>query len=250
MHPVNRILSPFGLQITRAKKLAFPKDKKVRKIFWGQLAELKKSSRGFSVEPSYVFEGGGHPHGDIDWQCGFTVRNIRRFRPAQILDIGSYRHFVIGLLANIQVTTVDIRGRKPAASNEKVIVCDAKALNIPDTSYDAVTSLCSIEHFGLGRYGDEFDPDGDLKAFSEMIRVLKPGGRVIFSVPLRKSQPKIVFNEHREYSYQMIRTMCDGLICEDEAVFDASAGREYPLAELANVPQDRLLYAACWRKPG
>jgi Caenorhabditis protein of unknown function, DUF268 len=31
-----------------------------------------------------------------------------------------------------------------------------------------------IEHIGLGRYGDPLDPDGELRAIGELVRVLAP----------------------------------------------------------------------------
>jgi hypothetical protein len=33
-----------------------------------------------------------------------------------------------------------------------------------------------VEHIGLGRYGDPIDPDGDLKAISELKRVVQKRG--------------------------------------------------------------------------
>ena len=60
-----------------------------------------------------------------------------------------------------------------------------------------------IEHCGLGRYGDIIDPSADLKAINELIRVLKPGGKLYFVSPIA-SKPRINFNAHRVYSYEQI----------------------------------------------
>jgi ubiquinone/menaquinone biosynthesis C-methylase UbiE len=92
--------------------------------------------------------------------------------PSNILDIGSYRHFILGLLSHYEVTTLDIRERKSNLVNENIVTCDAKALLFADNSFDSVLSLEALPHFGLCRYGDEFDLDADIKAFNEMIRVL------------------------------------------------------------------------------
>jgi hypothetical protein len=59
-----------------------------------------------------------------------------------------------------------------------------------------------VEHIGLGRYGDPLDSNGDLKAISELKRVLAVGGTLLFVVPV--GQPKIMFNAHRIYSYEQI----------------------------------------------
>lgn len=46
------------------------------------------------------------------------------------------------------------------------------------------------------------DPDGDLKAISELKRVIAYGGNLLFVVPI--GSPKIIFNAHRVYSYEQI----------------------------------------------
>ena len=63
----------------------------------------------------------------------------------------------------------------------------------------------TVEHVGLGRYGDNIDPEGDLKAAKELSRVVSKGGSLLFVVPIGK--PRIQFNAHRVYSYEMIVAM-------------------------------------------
>jgi hypothetical protein len=60
----------------------------------------------------------------------------------------------------------------------------------------------TVEHIGLGRYGDELDADGDIKAINELKRVLQPGGDLLFVTQVGK--PVIQFNAHRIYSYEQI----------------------------------------------
>jgi SAM-dependent methyltransferase len=61
------------------------------------------------------------------------------------------------------------------------------------------------EHIGLTRYGDPFDPQGDVKAMKELARVLAPGGNLLFVVPLG-GEARIQYNAHRIYTYAQI---CD-----------------------------------------
>ena len=61
-----------------------------------------------------------------------------------------------------------------------------------------------IEHIGLGRYGEKIDPMGDIKAISELIRILAPGGKLFFVVPIGKS--RIEFNAHRIYDKEQVIT--------------------------------------------
>ena len=41
-----------------------------------------------------------------------------------------------------------------------------------------MSALCSLEHFGLGRYGDPVDPEACFKCFENIQRKLKKGGRL------------------------------------------------------------------------
>jgi ubiquinone/menaquinone biosynthesis C-methylase UbiE len=100
-----------------------------------------------------------------------------------------------------------------------------------------VVSLCALEHFGLGRYGDEFDMNADKKALSEMIRVLKPNGRLILSTTITRARPTIVFNAHRIYSHKMLRKFLNDLICEDEKFFSKRIGDFCSLNEITEKPK-------------
>ena len=212
-----------------------------------QLAELREASLAFDVSEAFRYDVGVHPESYVDLQCEFAARALARNRPAEILDVGSYRHFVLGLLASYPVTTLDVRSRKPSCHNEIVLTGDAKQLDLPSSSFDAVVSLCAIEHFGLGRYGDEFDIDADKKGVREMIRVLKPGGSLIFTTSITRGVPSIAFNAHKDYDYAMIEAFCGGLsLEEDRALRRKDGGSFCSLAEVRTVGWD--VYCGCWRK--
>jgi len=183
------------------------------------LAGLKKSPGGFVIFREPVFERGPHPENFVDYECAFAAFHIGRANPRKILDVGSYRHFILGLLAHFPITTIDVRKRKAISRNETIITGDAKKLNLPDHSFDLVLSLCAMEHFGLGRYGDEIDWSADQKAFAEMVRVLKPGGLLVFTTTITRAQPSIAFNAHRIYRHEMLRSFCAGLTCVEERFY-------------------------------
>src|SRR5262249_4553832 len=86
---------------------------------------------------------------------------------------------------------------------------DLLALPFPDDSVSSLSCMHAVEHIGLGRYGDRLDVDGDLKAMSELKRVLSPGGSLLFVVPVGK--PRIMFNRHRIYAHEQIVEHFHGL---------------------------------------
>jgi SAM-dependent methyltransferase len=242
VHPLNKFALLFNLQIYRREKIP-PEFKRQYKH---HLAYLKQTSD--NVFEDLQYNADDHPVSWVDFECAFAASNIAKNNTVSILDIGSYRHFILGLQATHKVTTLDVRNRKPATGNEIVITCDAKNLEIPNDSFDLIVSLCSLEHFGLGRYGDAFDLDADKKAFNEMIRVLKPGGRLIFTTTINRGSPSIVFNAHRIYNYEMIRAFCDGLKCFEENFFSHKMGSNCSLEQVTNLPNTWDVYCGCWIK--
>ena len=67
----------------------------------------------------------------------------------------------------------------------------------PATWYDIIVSFSSLEHTGLGRYGDPLDPDGDITAASHVHAAVKLGGLFVFGAPVGRDA--LVWNLHRVY---------------------------------------------------
>jgi SAM-dependent methyltransferase len=244
---INSIPPSFELQPTAiGRKMSLPKA--IDREYEKNLAQLKKEPGDFYVFEERLKEGGRHPANFIDIECAFAADHLRRFNPGNVLDVGSYRLFILGLLANFPITTIDVRSRQPLSSSETILTGDAKKINLPDHCFDAVLSLCALEHFGLGRYGDEFDLHADQKAFAEMIRVLKPGGRLIFTTTIHRAQPSIAFNAHRIYTYEMLRSFCRGLTFREEKFYSHRQKGFCPLAEVTTDLRWWDVYCGCWEK--
>lgn len=64
-------------------------------------------------------------------------------------------------------------------------------------SFDFAASFSSIEHSGLGRYGDPLDPIGDLREMLKIKCILKKGGLLFLGFPL--GTDAIQYNAHRIY---------------------------------------------------
>lgn len=65
--------------------------------------------------------------------------------------------------------------------------------------FDAIISYSSVEHSGLGRYGDALNPWGDVLEIARAHCVCKPFGSLIIGVPTSDSHDTLVFNAHRVY---------------------------------------------------
>jgi len=72
-------------------------------------------------------------------------------------------------------------------------------------AFDAVFTFSSVEHSGLGRYGDVFNPWGDLMTVARAWCVTKPGGALVIGVPYDSAEGTLVYNAHRIYGPDRFR---------------------------------------------
>ena len=63
--------------------------------------------------------------------------------------------------------------------------------------FDAVVTFSSVEHSGLGRYGDALNPWGDVLEVARAKCVANNGASLTIGVPF--GQDEVVFNAHRVY---------------------------------------------------
>ncbi len=132
----------------------------------------------------------------------WAARILKRIDPELHVDIGSSLFFVSVISAFVAVKFYDFRPAQLRLDGLEVLTADACNLQFEDRSIRSLSCMHVIEHIGLGRYGDPLDPNADLKAMSELQRVLSVGGDLLFVVPL--GRPRVVFNAHRIYSYGQI----------------------------------------------
>jgi len=137
-------------------------------------------------------------------------------------DIGSridglISHLIVG---GISVHEIDIRELKsieigygiPRLQFEQA---DATGLlSIEDDSIDSLSSCHAVEHFGLGRYGDEIDPTAWEKGLMAMQRVMKTNGKLFLSVPIGKEE-KLVFNSCRIFYPKTIVETLDKMTLQE-----------------------------------
>jgi len=119
--------------------------------------------------------------------------------PLRVLDVGSPKlfGFILASRYDIDLTTTDISPlnldpylplwrplHRRARGRVRFELRDARRLSDPDGSCDIVYAMSVLEHVE--------GPAGDTAAVREMVRVLKPGGRLAVSVPFGP-----VFQEQR-----------------------------------------------------
>lgn len=133
----------------------------------------------------------------------WAARVIAKTKPSIHIDISSTLNFCSILSAFVPVKFYDYRPANLSLQNLSSEHADLLSFPFASNSIESLSCMHTVEHIGLGRYGDPLDPDGDLKAIAELKRVLAVEGNLLFVVPIG-GIAKIMFNAHRIYTYRQI----------------------------------------------
>jgi SAM-dependent methyltransferase len=129
------------------------------------------------------------------YQDAWAFEKIVKQHPAFHVDVGSHHKFVA-------------------------------LLSFKDASVPSLSSLCVIEHIGLGRYGDPLDPYGSEKAIQELKRVVQPGGDLYISVPL-DDENRVYFNAHRAFREEYLIMLFEPFqVIESRYIYNRTFGEQ------------------------
>jgi SAM-dependent methyltransferase len=197
--------------------------------FWGDWARFRsRNDRRFSVRMADVYPCLNDRSSTTPFDQHYTyhpawaARVLAQTKPALHIDISSIISFAAVVSAFIPVKFYDYR---PAELNLGGLTsgsADLKQLPFETNSILSLSCMHTIEHVGLGRYGDAIDSQGDISSIRELVRVLAPGGSLLFVTPVGK--PKIEYNAHRIYSYEQIIDYFAGLQLEEFSLIPDAGG--------------------------
>jgi tetratricopeptide (TPR) repeat protein len=169
------------------------------------------------------------------YQDTWAAKKIFELNPEKVVDVGSTA-LLVGIIAQLFPTvSVDIRPLPVILPKLECMRGDILNLPFEDNSVELLSSMCVIEHVGLGRYSDALDTQGSFKALKEVARVIRPGGHFLFSVPLSHTH-QLSFNAHRIFTKSEISSLMPGFTIEDELFLYPDPGNEsfiYKLPDFA-----------------
>lgn len=159
----------------------------------------KSKSLELAIAPTLLDfnDESGSAKGHYFWQDLIAARWIFETKPKKHLDVGSrIDGFVAHILTFMSIDILDVRPMKTQISGLKTTLGNAQEkLTDLEAVYESVSSLHSIEHFGLGRYGDPIDPDGHTKGLLNISGTVSVEGTLIVSFPV--GNPRVQFNSQR-----------------------------------------------------
>ena len=139
-------------------------------------------------------------------EYGFLARNLlpSSNNNMKILDVGSERSAVTNALSKFgnnkkwEVFGIDIVEGLPKLFKEGkekspfvLLRMDARLMGFRDEVFDKIICISTVEHIGIQpthHFVREYDALGDVKAFSEIFRILKKGGRVVLTCAVRRQK--------------------------------------------------------------
>ena len=131
-------------------------------------------------------------------QDQFVARRLYEEKVIKHFDIGSrIDGFILALSCFSDVTIYDIRDLQSTVKNIKFERRDLMGNEMSLPSVTSLSCLHTLEHFGLGRYGDPLDHEGWIKGLSSLNTMLEIGGKLYLSVPIGRQ--RIEFNAHRVF---------------------------------------------------
>jgi hypothetical protein len=158
------------------------------------------------------FDEGGSAKSEYFWQDLLVGSLIFSKNPFKHVDIGSrIDGFVAHLACFREVEVFDVRNISSKIPKVKFVqanMMDTIPLKLQDNENgycDSLSCLHTIEHFGLGRYGDPIDNYGYDKGIKNMSSLLKKDGIFYLSTPI--GIERVEFNANRVFNpYDIIKT--------------------------------------------
>ncbi len=216
-------------------------------------AQSESAKRGFSLSYNDMWPCLSDKTSETDFErhyvyhLAWAARCVKKINPKLHVDIGSRLFFPTILSAFVPTDFYDYRPADIVLSGMGSYQGDLTKLPFKDNELASVSCLHTLEHIGLGRYGDPIDANGDLTAMKELARVTAPGGSLLVAVPMGEKM-RIQFNAHRIYAYDDFLSYFPGFTLQNFA-YISDEGKREPIIEdatAADIKNDVMGCGCFW----
>ncbi|EPB69581.1 hypothetical protein ANCCEY_11330 [Ancylostoma ceylanicum] len=171
-------------------------------VVWDKIDAMMKKPRKYVA--SYGTEGLAVYYALRDYplknKTGFVIGSQKPWIEVQAIRSGASKVYTVEYQDTKIVGTAKIERIHPIDFAEKWKENEEK--------FDFAITFSSIEHSGLGRYGDPIDPSGDLREVQKVMCLLKKGG--LFLVGFPRGADAIKYNLHRIYGRMRLSMIMTG----------------------------------------
>jgi 2-polyprenyl-3-methyl-5-hydroxy-6-metoxy-1,4-benzoquinol methylase len=185
------------------------------------LLNLEKSHLGFAAQAGLWIN---HPIAleytteEVRWiftnervvEIPWVLQGLASLRPpARVLDIGPTESLVALQLASMgyEVTALDVRPYHYLHPNLQSVVASILDWKGDERLFDAVVLLSTLEHIGVGAYGQETDEGADRRSMERVRELLRPGGLLLFTSPFGRTR---MTETQRIYSAEDVARLLQG----------------------------------------
>ena len=148
----------------------------------------------------------------------WTLRNLHLSK-GRVLDVGcsgtlfSYELIMRGL----DVYGIDVRDYPTKHPSLKFYQTDVRSNPFPDDFFNRIVAVSTIEHIGLGAYGEPKYNKGDLIVMTELKRILKKNGKILITLPFADRHYDL--RSYRIYDERTLDHLTGNLLVEEEDFF-------------------------------
>lgn len=194
------LLRECGLNLKKIRNLSyFPR-------YFKTYLKYRKLGRIDSLFPCITDfkEQGGINKGHYFHQDLLVAQKIFNKKPKKHLDIGSRMDgFVTHVASYRKLDVMDIRRVESNIKNVNFVQGDLTLIGKGFEKYDSISCLHTLEHIGLGRYGDMVNPKAHLLAIKNLKKMLLKNGTLYVSMPISRKE-RTEFNAHRIFKIKTI----------------------------------------------
>lgn len=208
-----------------------------------ELVNFALSHHGFSAQRELWFNPPvslEHKRGDVVVdavnerivEVPFAFRSLAGLEPgSSVLDVGSSESTISLSLASLgyQVTALDPREYPLSHPNLNGLAARLQDWE-PEGSFDALLLISTLEHVGLGFYGEEGDvEDADREALERLGSWLAPGGRLVLTVPYATTARTT--DKERIYDAARLDALLEGWVVDERIAVSQTGARTWEPGE-------------------
>lgn len=148
-------------------------------------------------------------YGQTDTHLYHALDDLAKdIRGKEVGIIGSTAPWYESIILSYGATPVVIEYNPIKSEDQRVTYMTPEQFKKNPKKFDLLLSISSVNHDGLGRYGDTLNPNGDLESMKNFQTMLNPNGKLLLAIPV--GPDKLYWNAHRVYGPLRLKMLLKG----------------------------------------